>query len=419
MNYRFEIKTARIAKSGIYRYTKGEMEGMTGESFDSDYVNVYRPAIVLANAVDKFKSVPLTLEHPSGFVTPENYQRLAVGAVMDTPCVSMVGDEVAIDNKIMLGSLQAYNALSRGIKELSPGYVAKFKKAHGEYKGQSYDAVMTDIEEVNHFAITKRARGGHQTRILDSGLLRGDTGLKTGLFHRIFKSMVKDSDRGFNEIVDSIAEGKETADSLQGYIDTLPESEDKEKLSRYIEDLSAGTGVFDSDMLKKGAEEIKALYAELDKRLTGDSNETDTSEKGTSEEDLAKDTKEEAVKEEKEEVKEVKEENKEETEGETADGCGSKDSQANVGDSMEDKEEDKAAEVRFAFDSLEETEKSKLKDFVVSLVADSLKDKDSEIHKAIFGVRKREYKRYATAMDSVKDSQQGGAISEYERLKAK
>lgn len=412
-NYQFEIKSARIARSGIYRYRKSEAEAMTGESFDSDYVNIYRPAIVLSNAVDKFKSIPLTLEHPTEFVNPENYQRLSVGAVMDSPMVTYVDGEVAIDNKIMIGSLKAYNALARGVKELSPGYIAKFKKSHGEYKGQTYDAIMTDIVDVNHFAITRRARGGHQTRILDSKSI-GETKLKTGLFHRIFKSMTKDS-KSFDEMVDLIAEGKETVDSIQGYMDTLPESSDKEMLSRYIEDLGNGTGIFEDSMLDKACDEIKGLYKKIEDSLDSTTSETKNSEE-----------------EEKEDKEDEKVEEKEDKEEETKDGCGStEDSETNEEEEenvevkepfVEDSQEEQSVEepIKFTLDSLSEEEQENVRNFIINTVLDSLSNDDSELRKALTPSRKTEYKRYSNPIiSSANTNTSKGAIADYDAIRGR
>lgn len=441
--YKFEIKTARIAKSGIYKYSKAEAEAMTGETFDSPYVNIYRPAVVLANAVDKFKSVPLTLEHPSSFVTPENYQRLAIGAVMDSPKVSYVDGEVAIDNKIMLGSLQAYNALARGVKELSAGYVAKFKKAHGEYRGQAYDGIMTDIETVNHFAITKRARGGHQTRVLDS--LKGDMKLKTGLFHRIYKAFVKDS-KSFDELVDLIAKGEEKPDAIKGYIDTLPDNEDKLKLQRYLEDLSNATGALDDEVVAMGAKEIKELYHSMESELAKEEPETpqvplqpdeevsvvDPTEDSAEEpkEETKEEAKEEAKPEEKEEEKEEAPEEKpeEKTEENVEDGCGGQEEKPanDTSADMENKEEDKTAvsdsvasmAQGFTFDSMADEDKDKFKEFLIKAVYDSISDKDSELHKVIFGIPKKQgMKRFASPVVDSNDNKDTSAIAEYEKLK--
>lgn len=417
--YKFEIKTARIARSGIYRYPKDFVERLCGKSIDTadSYVNVYRPSLVLLEAVDKFKSVPLTYEHPKeGVVTPATYEKLSVGAVMDSPIVSFADGEVAIDNRIMLGSMKAYNALAMGVKELSPGYTASYEAKSGEYKGQHYDAVLTGIDSVNHLAITKRARGGHATRILDS---IGELKLKTGLFHRIFRR-TNDS-KSFDELIDSIAEGKETCDSVSEYVRTLPDSDKKSLLSRYIEDFGTGVGVFEEKLINDSAEEIKRLYHEIESSVESEVKDSEGEENKKAEE--------------------LKEEPDEEPKEEVSDGCGKvadseegkeeetdeKGKTADSEEGLEEKKEDTAdsdikAETRdFIVDSLTEEEKNGWKDLIITTILDSLSEEDSEIIKKIFSRKEqpKEFKRFSAKIitDSKEEEKKGGNISMYEKVK--
>lgn len=416
--YKFEIKTARIARSGIYKYPKEFVERLCGQAINTTdaYVNVYRPSLVLLDAVDKFKSVPLTYEHPKeGVVTPATYEKLSVGAVMDSPIVSFADGEVAIDNRIMLGSMKAYNALAMGIKELSPGYTASYEAKSGEYKGQHYDAVLTGIDSVNHLAITKRARGGHATRILDS---TGELKLKTGLFHRIFRR-TNDS-KSFDELIDSIADGKETCDSVSEYVKTLPDSDKKSLLSRYIDDLGAGVGVFDEKLITDSADEIKKLYHELETEVDSETKDSEE-EKEEPKEEIKEEAKEEVADTEKTPSEEQKEEAKEEEKKEdTADSEELAEEKPEENKETADSDIEEAETKGLTVDSLTEEEKKGWKELIITTILDSLSEEDSEIIKKIFSRKEqpKEFKRFSAKIvtDSEPEKKEGN-MSAYEKIR--
>lgn len=173
-----EFKNIRIAVSGIYQYAKDELaclrlslENAPEWVEDKKIYNVYRPAMVLAAACDKFSMLPLTHHHPRSPVDGQNFRDLALGYTGDHPTVDYLGNknEVGIRNTLMIYDDEAVKAYENGEIQLSPGYVAVFEWSQGTAPdGTEYDIVMKEITDVNHVALLPAGRGGEDAAVLDS-----------------------------------------------------------------------------------------------------------------------------------------------------------------------------------------------------------------------------------------------------------
>lgn len=173
-----ELKNIRIAISGIYDYAFEEL-GNLGLSFSNapDFTEkkaiykVYRPATVLASAVDKFKMLPLTHHHPRNPVDEKNFRKLTIGFTDSNPFVDYLEDknEVGIRATALLYDSEALDAYERGEIQLSPGYFADFEWQNGiSPNGEKYDIIMKEIKDVNHLALLPNGRGGNDAVVLDS-----------------------------------------------------------------------------------------------------------------------------------------------------------------------------------------------------------------------------------------------------------
>ena len=177
-----ELKNIRIAKSGVYKYAASEIPSLHIKNQMPDWAKgkdvycVYRPASVLAAAVDKFKMLPLTHHHPTMPVDGTNFRELAVGYTSDSAWVDYIdgSDEVGIRSTMILYDNEALNAYDNGEVQLSPGYTADFEWKQGiAPDGTEYDIVMNKISNVNHLAVLPCGRGGKDAVILDAGFEEG------------------------------------------------------------------------------------------------------------------------------------------------------------------------------------------------------------------------------------------------------
>jgi hypothetical protein len=175
-----ELKNIRIAVSGIYDYAYEELPSLqlplpcqgAPEWVEKKRVyKVYRPALVLAAACDKFKMLPLTHHHPNEAVDEQNFQKLIIGYTGSEPFVDYLENrnEVGICSTVMLGDKEALDAYNRGEVQLSPGYYADFEWSKGTSPdGQEYDIIMKKINDVNHLALLPCGRGGSDAVVLDN-----------------------------------------------------------------------------------------------------------------------------------------------------------------------------------------------------------------------------------------------------------
>ena len=221
-----------------------------------------------------FAHLPLVHHHPQNDVDKENYRRLALGWTGETPSAvfNKDKDEVFIENSLVMADKEAQEAYGRGERQVSPGYDATFKWFDGKTKvGREYQIVMESIDSVNHLALVPTGRGGPDVRILDSA---GGAKLKSGLLHSIMKFFgVKDTDMGeFRIEAFNLLQSRESASpeeiekcigKLHEIASTLPDTSDKDRLTRFIEDLKVIPGLGEPQA-KKMAEEVADLFERLD-----------------------------------------------------------------------------------------------------------------------------------------------------------
>lgn len=237
---------ACIARSGIQYYLLSELPNLNLKEIPREYRDlkvfaVYRPSFVLEDAKEKFIGKPIRIEHQ--WVYSEN----------DKDIIGHIGNEVKI--KHQKGEVALYSPLEidsdeklPSFKELSPGYVAVNKWQPGVTpSGEEYQIVCTEIADVNHLAIVQTARGGKDMKILDGGKKMA---VHSGLLYFVKKKLIGVNDgndaNSFGAIIDKLtANIKNVSDEeLSGMteflikcVKDLPDSDEKEKVIRYIADI--------------------------------------------------------------------------------------------------------------------------------------------------------------------------------------
>lgn len=268
------IKNVSIARSGIYSYLRSEVPNLRVGPIPAQYdgverFNVYRPAHVIADAVGLFTRQPVTVEHPSELVAPENAKILTSGFTGDSAVTEYKDGEVYINSSLTLVADDAISYYENGYKEVSPGYIAESKWLDSamEYKGVPYHIIVTRISAVNHLALTMKARGGPTTCITDS---LGGNNMKvvSGLLRWAKQQLglVKDTDLGsVRALLNTI--NKENAEYVVEEVATLigdiPESTGKETLLRFLADLKYAKDL-DPAVLKTAANKTADLFEKLD-----------------------------------------------------------------------------------------------------------------------------------------------------------
>lgn len=153
---------AKFARSGVQQYTGAEL----GRP-DLATVNVYRPESEVFDeaAMASFAHKAITLGHPAGAVTADNWQKHSVGWTEGK--VARDGDYVEIP--LMLADASAVRAYDSGeARELSGGYVCELVWGDGVAPdGTPFQATQKAIRG-NHIAQVAKGRAGEKARIGDA-----------------------------------------------------------------------------------------------------------------------------------------------------------------------------------------------------------------------------------------------------------
>ena len=237
---------ACIARSGIQYYLLSELPNLNLNEIPREYRDlkvfaVYRPSFVLEDAKERFIGKPIRIEHH--WIYSED----------DKDIIGHIGNEVKI--KHQKGEVALYSPLEidsdeklPSFKELSPGYEAVNKWQPGVTpSGEEYQIVCTEITDVNHLAIVQTARGGKDMKILDGGKKMA---VHSGLLYFVKKKLCGVNDgndtNSFCSIIDKLAaniknvsdeELSKMTESLIKCVNDLPDSDEKEKVIRYIADI--------------------------------------------------------------------------------------------------------------------------------------------------------------------------------------
>lgn len=144
-------KDAIIARTGKQTYKMSDIL----DTDSDDEVDVDRPSteVFSVETLASFENCPITYNHPSDFVSPENFNDLAIGFVRDVKKAVIDGREVVTASLVFTNKEAIEDITSGRIKELSCGYDCDIKmNDNGEY-------IQTNIRG-NHIALCENGRAG-------------------------------------------------------------------------------------------------------------------------------------------------------------------------------------------------------------------------------------------------------------------
>ena len=141
-----------VTRMGIFSY-RGP-GGTVRKEFRSDEV------VFSEDALKSIRMIPITDNHPDDFVTPENASKLAIGMTGEN--ARRDGDTVRVPIKITTQA--GVEAVEGGRLQLSLGYRCRVERKDGEFNGEKYTHVQSNII-CNHLALCDRARAGAQATL--------------------------------------------------------------------------------------------------------------------------------------------------------------------------------------------------------------------------------------------------------------
>ncbi|WP_020092301.1 DUF2213 domain-containing protein [Methylobacterium sp. 285MFTsu5.1] len=155
-----DVRTARV---GLQTYSGHECGKPERAS-----VTLYRPEseVFHVDSVSSYAHKPVTMGHPPGAVTSDNYRQYARGHIEGD--VLRDGDFVRVP--MMVADSEAIASITSGVREVSAGYTCDVEWTPGRTpQGQAYDGIMRRLR-INHVAIVPRGRAGPECRFGDSAL---------------------------------------------------------------------------------------------------------------------------------------------------------------------------------------------------------------------------------------------------------
>ena len=153
--------TARITRLGLMAYQNQDKPGVHQELKSEK-------ELFKKDTIASFVGVPVTIEHPfEGLVTPETYNLLSVGHTMSVPTID---EAYYLKARIQITKQDTINEVIGRIEnnqtyEVSCGYSADLEWKAGQWNGQDYDAIQTNII-FNHLALVREGRAGPEVKIL-------------------------------------------------------------------------------------------------------------------------------------------------------------------------------------------------------------------------------------------------------------
>ncbi|MGH9930720.1 MAG: DUF2213 domain-containing protein [Pyrinomonadaceae bacterium] len=248
----------RVARTGIQEYLAREL-GLDGDP--NRIIKVMRPPeeVFHADSLATYDGADVTINHPKGFVTTDNYSQLskgtARGAVQD-------GDYVTCN--LFVKSKDAIAAINSGKCELSAGYTAIYEEAKD---GDLFDFIQREIR-INHVALVDNARAGANARVFD------ENPEKKTMTHKVML------DSGRSVEVQDEATALLVSDTIERLAQKVADAEAKSEKAQAAADVSKEK--LDAAALLSSDEAIKVRVAKIAgvqvaaRKIAGDSFECDS-----------------------------------------------------------------------------------------------------------------------------------------------
>lgn len=277
-----EQKDVILCRSGIQYYHNSEIASFITEDNkppkEKEWYKEYRPANVVVKAKKLCGNLPVTKEHPSDWVTPDNWKEFGGGVTgKEVEVEALDGEadgEIGLKSDITFYDKDLYEYYQKH-KEVSLGYTCK-KHFVDNPEEVGYDILLDEITEVNHLAITQSGRGGSSVAVIDS-LIGGMKPMRTGIWAWLAGKKQTDSKTALTfgkEVFTALKNSKgsteeELANELKGVFDScaiLKDCPQKDTMLNMIRDC------YDNrEKALENEEELTKTFDSMYVSLSGDS----------------------------------------------------------------------------------------------------------------------------------------------------
>ena len=161
------VGVSNITKEQVAPYRGNEIPDFEKLGLDPDEIyTVYRPASELSKpeTVKSLNGIPILLKH-----APDSAEEPASNRVGSTG-TDAKWEAPYLTNSLHIQDADAIRRINDGtMREISMGYFYTPVLKHGEFEGEPYDLIMTDIA-CNHVALVEEGRAGHDVLVKDATL---------------------------------------------------------------------------------------------------------------------------------------------------------------------------------------------------------------------------------------------------------
>ena len=269
----FQNKTLKSVRDGVQEYHGAEI-GL--EPYDRVFT-VYRKPETITSMVSQMDKLPLIEDHIDPAIDPD--PETITGLIDDTEIVEYTEDfkdsTLYLKHKVAINE-KGLDALSRGKRQLSLGYLGKLKE-HEQYDFEQYDLKPT------HLAIVDNARGGDILSFEDKQKHK-EQDMKLNFIDeegQLSLQKVAELVGGLQEAIKNapLEEVTKLLPQLQELMNSAKENSGMSKEGESAEMAEANTETTDMEEAKE-TEEVKSVDMEEDKEVeTKDEEEEDKEEK--------------------------------------------------------------------------------------------------------------------------------------------
>lgn len=161
------VGVSNVTKEQVAPYRGNEIPDFEKLGLDPDKIyTIYRPASELSKpeTVKSLNGIPILLKH-----APDSAEEPASNRVGSTG-TDAKWEAPYLTNSLHIQDADAIRRINDGtMREISMGYFYTPVLKHGEFEGEPYDLIMTDIA-CNHVALVEEGRAGHDVLVKDAAL---------------------------------------------------------------------------------------------------------------------------------------------------------------------------------------------------------------------------------------------------------
>ena len=200
------VGVSNITKEQVAPYRGEEVPDFEKLGLKPDEIySVYRPASELSKpeTINILNGIPILLKHARDSAEEPASNRVGstgTDAKWEPPYLT---------NSLHIQDADAIRRINDGtMREISMGYFYTPVLQHGEFEGEPYDLIMTDIA-CNHVALVEEGRAGHDVIVKDAALnsnLPADDGQEDGTSSEINQeNEMNEKDKAISELLELVS----------------------------------------------------------------------------------------------------------------------------------------------------------------------------------------------------------------------